>query len=159
MSALDSPPTQATSALYPDKAREKYCVPSDFIVIEGNPVAWQRPRQSTKGIFYDSQKKHKEKYRTELLAQSSRWEKIEGPLLLECIFHMPIPSTLSKKKKKELFGEPHYKKPDLSNLLKFVEDAFQGLLFEDDKQIVEIHALKWYSSDAATFIRARKYEI
>ena len=35
------------------------------------------------------------------------------------------------------------KSGDLDNLLKVPLDAFQGLLYDDDKQIVEIHAARY----------------
>lgn len=38
-------------------------------------------------------------------------------------FEIPMPSSWSKKKKAELKGKPHQQKPDLSNLLKALEDA------------------------------------
>jgi Holliday junction resolvase RusA-like endonuclease len=35
------------------------------------------------------------------------------------------------------------KRGDLSNRIKIVEDALQGLLYEDDSQVVELHAARF----------------
>ena len=41
----------------------------------------------------------------------------------------------------------HTKKPDLDNLVKSVLDGLNGILWEDDKQVAEIRARKFYGSD------------
>jgi Holliday junction resolvase RusA-like endonuclease len=46
-------------------------------------------------------------------------------------FILPMPKGWSQKKKKELYLRPHRQTPDLSNLLKALEDA----LFDDDSHI------------------------
>lgn len=58
---------------------------------------------------------------------------------------MPIPKSLSKKKKEELMGKPHCVKGDIDNLLKKSFDAMNKLVFDDDAQIYEITAKKVYS--------------
>jgi len=63
---------------------------------------------------------------------------------------MPIPTTLSTKKKTALMGKDHYIKPDLSNLIKYIEDISQGLLFRDDSAITKIVARKIYDPHART---------
>lgn len=68
-----------------------------------------------------------------------------GPIRIDVTFFMPIPSSLSLKKQKELSGQIHYIRPDLSNLIKYVEDVAQGVLFRDDSQIHMIIARKLYS--------------
>ena len=69
---------------------------------------------------------------------------------------MPIPKSLSKKKQHELLNQPHHKKPDLSNLIKFVEDALIGILFVDDRQITTIHATKIYHKIPKTLIKIKR---
>jgi Holliday junction resolvase RusA-like endonuclease len=46
-------------------------------------------------------------------------------------FFVPVPKTWRKWKKIEMDGKPHQAKPDLSNMLKALEDA----LFAEDKAI------------------------
>ena len=46
-------------------------------------------------------------------------------------FNIQMPKSWSKKKKEAYSGEPHCQTPDLSNLLKAIEDA----IFSDDSAI------------------------
>ena len=55
---------------------------------------------------------------------------------------MPL---LSPKKRLELENKLHHFKPDLSNLIKFVEDLANGIIYKDDSQISCITACKVYS--------------
>lgn len=42
------------------------------------------------------------------------------------LFYLPMPQSWSKKKRAEMCGEWHFQRPDLSNLLKALEDAMYG---------------------------------
>jgi len=72
-------------------------------------------------------------------------------------FHMPIPASYSKRKRAELVGRPYVKVPDLSNMIKFYEDVFNGVLYEDDKLIVKILASKIHSLEPKTIICIREF--
>lgn len=58
-------------------------------------------------------------------------------------FCFPYPSYLPKCKKslQELFKA---KRPDIDNLQKSINDALNSIVFRDDGQIVEVHAIKVY---------------
>jgi Holliday junction resolvase RusA-like endonuclease len=77
-------------------------------------------------------------------------------LAVEMTFYMPIPaSTSNKRLNRLLWGlaeKEHNTKPDLSNLIKMYEDAGNGIIFADDKQIVDITAKKRYSLNPRTEI-------
>lgn len=49
----------------------------------------------------------------------------------EVTFCLPMPKSWSNKKKQEMAGKPHTQVPDLSNLLKALEDS----LYADDSTI------------------------
>jgi len=72
---------------------------------------------------------------------------LSEPLAVSFILHMPIPSSLSQKKQAELVGKPHTKKPDASNIVKAVEDALNGIVWNDDSQISLLTAHKVYSTE------------
>lgn len=63
------------------------------------------------------------------------------------VFRMPIPKATSNKRKIAMEMKPHIKKPDLSNLIKMIEDRAIGILYKDDNLISEINAKKVYSSN------------
>ena len=58
-----------------------------------------------------------------------------------------IPKSYTKKKKAAIeAGELRpAKKPDVSNYIKLIEDACNGILYIDDSQIVEVLGRKFYS--------------
>lgn len=70
-------------------------------------------------------------------------------LSIRVIFEMPIPKSSKAKA-----GSPHTKKPDIDNLLKFILDAGNGLLWKDDSKIHSITAVKVYSSTPQTTLVA-----
>lgn len=59
-------------------------------------------------------------------------------------FVMPIPKSLSKRKRESLAGTGHNKRPDLDNLVKAALDAANGVMIEDDSRIWKLIASKEY---------------
>lgn len=49
-------------------------------------------------------------------------------------------------------------KPDMSNVLKIIEDALNGVLWLDDSQIVDVNAVKRYNSSAFVELTIHKLE-
>lgn len=75
------------------------------------------------------------------LRQQSFGHHFEGPLHLEVTFYFAIPKSRDKKL---IQGTYHYYRPDLSNLIKFLEDIATGILFDDDCIISSITSKKCY---------------
>ena len=112
--------------------------------IPGPPIAWQRPRLCGKR-FFDAQAKQKKdiQYLIKLIAESCL---LDAPALKVSIeYHMPIPKSWNLTKRLTSIGKPHVSRPDLSNLIKFVEDALNGIVWRDDALIYELHCRKIYS--------------
>jgi Holliday junction resolvase RusA-like endonuclease len=61
---------------------------------------------------------------------------------LSITFRMPRPISLPKKR------QHHTTKPDLDKLVRAIGDGLTGVVILDDKQIVELHARKIYTSGA-----------
>jgi Holliday junction resolvase RusA-like endonuclease len=59
----------------------------------------------------------------------------ENLLELSAIFYVPIPKSWSKKKKNIHEGKYCKVRPDLSNYIKAIEDAMEGIFFKNDSQI------------------------
>ena len=126
-----------------------------IITIPGVPIAQRRPRFARRGkyvVTYSDQET--EAGRWLLTARQQITEKIpaEVPIVLSCFFYMPIPKSMSKKKQALL--KYHIKTPDISNLVKFLEDCLNGELWHDDSQISEILTRKVYSDEPRTVICA-----
>ncbi len=120
--------------------------------IPGNPIPLKRHRHRGKKV-YDSQKKEKETYQWQIKSFMNGLFPAHSAIKLTVEYHMPIPKSYSKKRAKECLLGPHSKKPDLSNLIKFTEDAFNGLVWEDDSLISEIEARKFYSHEPKTVFK------
>jgi Holliday junction resolvase RusA-like endonuclease len=72
------------------------------------------------------------------------------PLLLNVVFYMPIPTSWSKIKQESHVGKPCATKPDLSNLLKLIEDSANGVLYDDDARICSTSMRKIYDYNPRT---------
>jgi Holliday junction resolvase RusA-like endonuclease len=84
------------------------------------------------------------------LAEIARgdWPVMATPMSLRVIAHHPIPVSWSKKKQQlALAGACIPGKPDLDNVAKAVLDALNGVIYEDDKQVIKLVAEKKYSLD------------
>lgn len=128
--------------------------------IPGDPIPLQRHRHSGKKC-YDPQSKVKEDHQWHLKSLIGGLFPASTAVKLIVEYHMPIPKSYSKKKALKCVQGPHVNKPDLSNLIKFTEDAFNKLLWEDDSIISELEARKFYSREPKTVFKiecvANKY--
>jgi len=77
--------------------------------------------------------------------------KFDGPIKLTLDFVLKRPKSVPVKKRKY----PTVK-PDLSNMIKLVEDACNGILYDDDKQIVNLVSTKRYGGDDEISIKVEK---
>jgi len=112
--------------------------------IPGDPIPLQRARHGNK-MTWDPQKQIKEELRQRFTHYYPNHVPWEGPLGLEVTFYMKVPISLSPKNAQAKYNKPHIFKPDLSNLIKFVEDAFNGILHKDDSLFAKITASKVYT--------------
>lgn len=119
----------------------------------GIPIPWKRPRARGK-IFFDAQAKEKEHIKWQIRSQF-RNNPLLLPIKMDMTFFMPIPKYTSGIRKKEMIAGNlhHIKRPDIDNLQKFFLDCMNGLVFQDDSQVVEIHAKKVYADNPGTLIR------
>lgn len=73
-----------------------------------------------------------------------------GGVILAVEFVLPRPKSLPRK------ITHHIKRPDLSKLIRAVEDALIGVVYHDDSQIIELHVSKRYNDDTeSTFALVR----
>ena len=72
------------------------------------------------------------------VAGAYRGEKLEGAVRLEVHVYRALP----KARPKGVRSEPDIIRPDLDNIVKAVMDGLNGVAYDDDRQVVEIHAYK-----------------
>lgn len=101
-----------------------------------------RPRVTKRGTVY---KATKDREYEKIIANAFReaypdFEPIRGAVRLYVRAYRPLPKSRPKK----VLIEPDTCKPDLSNIVKSVEDALNGLAWVDDSQIIECSAQKLF---------------
>lgn len=81
------------------------------------------------------------------------------PIEIDIQAYFPIPKSVSKKGRKAMLDGDILptKKPDLDNIVKNL-DALNGIAFEDDDLICEIHAIKLFSEAPRVVITIREME-
>lgn len=123
--------------------------------IPGVPIPQSRPRFTRQGHAYESAKSkgYKRLVATAAKAAMGAQEPLQGALWLAVTFYMPIPKSLSKKKREELAGVYVVKRPDTDNLVKSVADGMIGIVYGDDAQIALITAQKIYGEEPKVDIR------
>ena len=127
--------------------------------LNGRPVPLARARYSRAFKVYDSQKNYKLVAAISLQNQFD-YDIIECPISLDVIFYMPIPRYM-KKQVDDLPFQPHYIKPDVSNLLKMIEDLLvDAEIIKDDALIWKATATKVYDKEhePSSIITITKYE-
>jgi Holliday junction resolvase RusA-like endonuclease len=119
------------------------------IILHGEPVAWARTRLGPRGVPFNPIKQRNNAATLRMAAQ----EAMAGRALFDCAVRIDvsaefgIPASWSKRKQAAAaVGEIRpAKRPDLSNVIKQLEDAFNGVVFRDDCLIVEMSARKLFS--------------
>jgi Holliday junction resolvase RusA-like endonuclease len=123
------------------------------LTIPGKPIPLKRARIG-RGRVYDGQKALKGRVIASISGELAGVEMCSKPMSVCMKFFMAIPKSISNKERVLISGKVHYKKPDVSNLLKFVEDLLIGKVWEDDRLISEIYAIKVYDAVPRTEIIA-----
>lgn len=112
-------------------------------IVLGDPTPLSRARIKLGGRgVYDPQKQEKLAFGLVLRTQQTAQKHpiLTGPLHLILNFYFAIPPSRHKTRE----GDFHHIRPDLDNLIKFVLDSANTVLFKDDAQIASITASKRY---------------
>lgn len=128
------------------------------------PVSLKRHRHRMCGGTYDPSKKDKDDFIK--LITTFPEKKMTKPIKCILQFYCKRPKTHYKSGKhstqmKDTAPKYNTNKKDLDNMVKFVLDAFNNQLYEDDCQIIEIHCSKLYveHSEETGYIYAKFEEI
>jgi len=132
-------------------------------VIQSAAVPLQRARFTKTGQCYTPGKTREWKrlvaQSCALAMQENGLRIIETPVTMTCAFAFTPPKSWTvAKKHAAIEGDLHHSvKPDISNLVKAVEDALNGVAYVDDAQIVELHAFKFYDEVASVHVQVEPY--
>lgn len=113
---------------------------------------------------YEANKSRDFKAMLHLLAQNEITkhvgQRLAGPVSITLTIYLPVPKSFSKKKTTEAMEAKIFptKKPDVDNVLKAVMDALNGVLYEDDKQVVAVCVEKYYAVYEGLHVKVEDYE-
>jgi Holliday junction resolvase RusA-like endonuclease len=85
-------------------------------------------------------------------------EPLETPVTVAIYIRVGIPTSFSKQKRKDALANilKPTKKPDADNVLKCFMDAMNGIVYLDDKQVVNIHLTKVYAETPAVEVMVKE---
>jgi Holliday junction resolvase RusA-like endonuclease len=133
-----------------------------YFVIDGPAVGKGRPRVSTIAgrprMYTPAKTVAWERLVTEAAASAmGSWAPSSHPWAVRIVIFAPIPASWSKRRQEAAKrGDEVPGKPDLDNVAKAVLDACNGVLYDDDKQVVQLRVEKAYCTDPRTEIYAHE---
>jgi Holliday junction resolvase RusA-like endonuclease len=134
-----------------------------MFTVYGEPVGKGRPRFAKRGNFvstYTPQKTKTYEDEIRLMAKAAMGssEPLETPVTVAIYIRVGIPVSYTKQMKKyalEGILKPT-KKPDIDNIAKCFLDAMNGIVYLDDKQVVNLHITKVFAETPAVEIMVRE---
>lgn len=125
-----------------------------LILIPGKPVPKGRPRATKAGGFIRMYTPHKTQQYEALCAAEAKISMngtppFEGPVEVKMQIFVPIPKSYNKARKEacRLGRMVPTGGADLDNVFKSVMDAFNGVVFVDDSQVVDAHVTKRFADE------------
>ncbi|MDB5725721.1 MAG: hypothetical protein JWQ16_2475 [Novosphingobium sp.] len=125
-----------------------------------------RPRATVRGshasVYTDSATR---KYEAALKVRAQKVmagaPPLQGPLAVSLRFRIPVPVSYSKKRRAAILaGVEHYAgSGDIDNHAKAALDAFNGVVFVDDKQISQLLLLRRPSEKPGIDVRVEPFPI
>lgn len=118
--------------------------------IPGEPKAKARPRVTKKGITYTPKETMEyENWVRQCYVTGNQGKILKGQVKVIINAYFSIPKSTSQKKQKEMknFLLRPTKKPDTDNIAKIVLDSLNKIAFDDDKQVIDLRVLKFYSEN------------
>lgn len=129
------------------------------ITVQGDPRGKGRPRFGHGAVYTDKKTIAFERAlawaaKTEMAGK----EPFSGPVSVTIGANMPIPLSWSRTAHQEaITGQRRPAvKPDADNIAKAVLDALNGIVFHDDKQVVEMMVMKKYGVQPSTVVTVRE---
>ena len=93
--------------------------------------------------------------------ESSEFWFDKEPLAMKIVALFEIPKSFTKKQRADIENGLLYptKKPDADNIAKVVCDALNEVAYKDDTQIIDLHILKFYTTQRPrVIVEIKRYE-
>ena len=123
------------------------------IVLAGEATGKGRPRSTRTGRIYTPQRTVRAEARLAYAAQQAMAGRLPfaDAVQVEVEIAVAVPASWSKRRRAEALAgriKP-VTKPDVDNAVKLICDALNRVVFDDDRQVVEVVAAKHYASAGA----------
>ena len=122
----------------------------EFTVV-GKIQPKQRPRFKRCGGFIQTYTPEPTLKYQRLVAESylekyGNLKELTGALTMDIVAYFSVPKSYSKKKKAELYGKPNVQhNGDIDNVAKSILDGLNGVAYDDDTIIYDLHIRKYYT--------------
>ena len=122
----------------------------EFTVV-GKIQPKQRPRFKRCGAFIQTYTpeptlKYQKLVADSYLEKYGNLKPLTGALVMNIDAFFNVPKSYSKKKKAELYGRPNVQhNGDIDNVAKSVLDGLNGVAYDDDTIIYDLHIRKYYT--------------
>lgn len=130
-------------------------------VVQGAPVGKGRPRITTRSGFARAFTPERTRNYESQVAEAARLAMakdgqatISGPVSVFIKANFAIPASYTKKKR-ALCAQGAIRptvKPDIDNIVKAILDGMNGVVYEDDKQVVACTITKHYTTSEQGFV-------
>jgi len=117
----------------------------------------QRPRFVKRGAYIQTYTpeptlKYQKLVADSYLEKYGNLKELTGALSVEITAFFNVPKSYSKKRRRELYGKPNTQhNGDIDNIAKSVLDGLNGIAYDDDTIIYDLHITKYYvTSDEDT---------
>lgn len=117
----------------------------------------QRPRFVKRGAYIqtytpESTLRYQKLVADSYLEKYGNLKELTGALSVEITAFFNVPKSYSKKRRRELYGKPNTQhNGDIDNVAKSVLDGLNGVAYDDDTIIYDLHITKYYvTSDEDT---------
>jgi Holliday junction resolvase RusA-like endonuclease len=131
------------------------------IRLAGEPNGKGRPRISTRNGMvraYTPEKTRNYSAALRMAAETAMGDRplFDGPVVVTVSASFSIPTSFGKKKRLDALGNSLFptKKPDIDNIAKHF-DALNGVVWTDDKNVIEARILKRYAQVPQLEIQVR----
>lgn len=126
------------------------------ITIPGEPRGKQRPRFNKKtGTTYTPSETTQYEKMVKMIARATyHHEPIEGAIRvrIQSMYRIPPSASQDRKKRMQLGLILPEVKPDVDNVAKIILDALNGVVYKDDKQVVELITRKFYDTNPRVIV-------
>ena len=133
--------------------------------VSGKPVGKERPRYSQKtGGFYTPAKTKIFERHVALCARQCMMENAKkitsGAVAVNVVIFHKVPASYNKQERADALANLSrpIKTPDVDNVLKCVMDGMQNVVYENDSQVIDARARRYYGLDWSANVEVEFYE-